>query len=74
MIHERIVITGIGLTSPLGNDVETFRKALLAGQSGVSTFPVRNMGDLPSGVCEFDRTKYQKRKAVSYTHLRAHET
>ena len=64
MNHERIVITGIGLTSPLGNDLETFRKALLAGQSGVSSFPVRNMGDLPSGVCEFEQTKYQKRKEV----------
>ena len=49
MNHERIVITGIGLTSPLGNDLKTFRSALLAGQSGVSSFPVRNMGDLPSG-------------------------
>lgn len=64
MIHERIVITGIGLTSPLGNDLGTYRKALLAGQSGVRSFPVRNMGDLPAGVCEFEQTKYQKRKEV----------
>ena len=68
MNPERIVITGIGLTSPLGNDLKTFRSALLAGQSGVSSFPVRNMGDLPSGVCEFEKTKYQKRKGGPRRH------
>ena len=64
MNQERIVITGVGLASPLGNDLATYRKALLDGQSGVSTFPVRNMGELPAGVCEFEQTKYQKRKEV----------
>ena len=61
---DRIVITGIGLTSPLGNDIATFRENLLAGKSGVSRFPVRNMGDLPAGVCDFEQTKYQKRKEI----------
>jgi 3-oxoacyl-[acyl-carrier-protein] synthase II len=64
MLQERIVITGIGLTSPLGNDLESFRSKLLEGESGVTTFPVRNMGDLPAGVCNFEQTKYQKRKEV----------
>ena len=64
MLKERIVITGIGLTSPLGNDLDSFRVNLLAGKSGVTTFPVRNMGDLPAGVCDFEKTKYQKRKEV----------
>ena len=64
MLQERIVITGIGLTSPLGNDLASFREKLLAGESGVSTFPVRNMGDQPAGVCDFEQTKYQKRKEV----------
>jgi 3-oxoacyl-[acyl-carrier-protein] synthase II len=63
-INERIVITGLGLTSPLGNDLSTFRAALLEGKSGVSRFPVRNMGDQPAGVCDFERTKYQNRKEV----------
>ena len=64
MLQERIVITGIGLTSPLGNDLETYRSKLLAGASGVTSFPVRNMGNQPAGVCDFDQTKYQKRKEV----------
>ncbi len=61
---DRIVITGIGLTCPLGNDIGEFRRNLLAGKSGVTRFPVRNMGDLPAGVCDFEQTKYQKRKEI----------
>ena len=61
---DRIVISGIGLTCPLGNDLATFRENLLTGNSGVSRFPVRNMGDLPAGVCDFEQTKYQKRKEI----------
>ncbi len=60
----RIVLTGIGLTCPLGNDLPTYREALLEGKSGVSLFPVRNMGEQPAGVCDFDQTKYQKRKEI----------
>jgi len=33
----KIVVTGIGATTPLGGDVETTWKALLAGESGIST-------------------------------------
>ena len=61
---DRIVLTGVGLTCPLGNDLPTYRSALLAGKSGVSLFPVRGMGDQPAGVCDFDQTKYQKRKEI----------
>lgn len=33
--NRRVVVTGIGLLSPVGNDTETTWKALLAGDSGV---------------------------------------
>ena len=61
---ERIVVTGVGLTSPLGDDLATLRENLLAGRSGVTRFPVRNMGDLPAGVCEFETTRHQSRKQL----------
>ena len=32
---KRVVVTGVGVVSPLGNDVTTMWEALLAGQSGV---------------------------------------
>ena len=35
MSERRVVVTGFGATTPLGADVETTWKALLAGQSGV---------------------------------------
>ncbi len=33
--EQRIVITGIGLTSPNGNNLKEFRESLLTGKSGV---------------------------------------
>ena len=59
---ERIVITGIGLTSPNGNSLAEFRSALLAGESGVQFFETRYMGRMLAGVCDFDEFRYQKKK------------
>jgi 3-oxoacyl-[acyl-carrier-protein] synthase II len=38
MNERRVVITGIGVVSPIGNDKETFWKNLVAGKSGVDLF------------------------------------
>ena len=62
--RERIVITGIGLTSPIGNTVPGLRGSLLEGRSGVSRFETRYMGPVLAGVCQFDELRYQKRKDV----------
>ena len=36
MSKRRVVVTGMGMLSPVGNTVETTWKALLAGQSGIN--------------------------------------
>ena len=59
---ERIVITGVGLTSPNGATPEEFRSNLLAGVSGVSVIETRFMGQVLAGVCEFDEFRYQNKK------------
>jgi 3-oxoacyl-[acyl-carrier-protein] synthase II len=60
----RIVITGVGLTAPNGNNLAEFRESLLAGKSGVQKFNVRYMGEVFAGVCRFDPLKYQKKKEL----------
>ena len=62
MTNSRIVITGIGLTSPNGNNLKEFRHNLLNGVSGVQEYETRYMGKVLAGVCDFDELKYQKKK------------
>jgi 3-oxoacyl-[acyl-carrier-protein] synthase II len=59
---QRIVITGIGLTSPLGNTLSEFRKNLLEGASGIDHVEIRHMGQVAAGNCDFEEKKYQSRK------------
>jgi 3-oxoacyl-[acyl-carrier-protein] synthase II len=61
-LDDRIVITGIGLTSPNGNNLAEFRRNLLEGKSGVVDYETRYMGPVLAGVCNFDELRYQKRK------------
>ena len=60
--HDRVVIAGIGLASPNGNNLAEFRASLLAGRSGVTPYEIRYGGKTVAGVCTFDELKYQKRK------------
>jgi 3-oxoacyl-[acyl-carrier-protein] synthase II len=60
----RIVITGIGLTSPNGNDLATFRQALLQVRSGVQPYEIRYFGKTLAGICDFDACRYQNRRDV----------
>ncbi len=62
--RDRIVITGVGLTAPNGNNLAEFRASLLAGRSGVSAYEIRYVGATVAGVCHFDELRYQKRKEV----------
>ena len=62
MTRRRVVITGLGIVSPVGNSVEQPWQNILAGRSGidritrfdVSSFPVQIAGE----VRDFDITQY----------------
>jgi 3-oxoacyl-[acyl-carrier-protein] synthase II len=62
--HQRIVITGIGLAAPNGNNLAEFRESLLAGHSGVTAYEIRYFGKTVAGVCHFDEIRYQRRKEL----------
>ena len=66
MARRRVVITGLGIVSPVGNSVENAWQNIIAGRSGidritrfeVSTFPVQIAGE----VRDFDITHYLSAK------------
>ncbi len=62
--QQRIVITGVGLTAPNGNNLAEFRQNLLAGRSGVVPYDIRYVGPTVAGICNFDELRYQKKKEV----------
>jgi len=62
----RVVVTGMGMLSPVGNTVESSWKALLAGQSGIVNiehFDAENFSTRFAGlVKDFDCTEYMSKK------------
>jgi 3-oxoacyl-[acyl-carrier-protein] synthase II len=68
MSKRRVVVTGLGIISPVGNDVDTAWANITAGKSGIglithfdaSTFPTRIAGE----VRDFDPTQYVAAKDV----------
>jgi 3-oxoacyl-[acyl-carrier-protein] synthase II len=62
--EQRIVITGIGLTSPNGNSYKDFRENLLAGKSGIQPYEIRYFGKTLAGICSFDALRYQSKKDI----------
>lgn len=67
----RVVITGMGAITPLGNDVETFWKNLVAGHSGAGTITHFDTSKFKTRfACEvkdFDVGKYLERKEARKT-------
>lgn len=65
---ERVVITGMGAITPVGNDVQTFWESLKAGKCGVGPITKFDVSDykvkLAAEVKDFDVTQYvDKREA-----------
>ncbi|MBN1306718.1 MAG: beta-ketoacyl-ACP synthase II [Chitinispirillaceae bacterium] len=49
-MSRRVVITGMGVVSPVGNGVGTFWKALCAGQSGIDRITAFDASEYPSKI------------------------
>jgi 3-oxoacyl-[acyl-carrier-protein] synthase II len=61
---ERVVITGIGIVCPLGNDVDTMWKGILKGKSGVDKTTIFDASTFPTTfdaeVKDYDLSKHTK--------------
>jgi 3-oxoacyl-[acyl-carrier-protein] synthase II len=62
MRSDRVVITGIGLTSPIGNSMQEMRENLLNMKPNIQELDLRYMGKTPAGVCDFDEHRYLNRR------------
>ncbi len=64
--QQRVVVTGMGAITPLGNDVATLWAALVAGRSGggpITSFDARNCKcQIAAEVKDFDPAAYMSRK------------
>lgn len=71
--YRRVVVTGIGMVTPLGLDVKSTWDAILAGKSGVGPLTAFDSSDLPTqisaSVKNFDPLLYLDAKEVRKTDL-----
>lgn len=79
----RVVVTGIGIVSPLGNDATTVASALREGRSGLRAMPEyaeRGLRSQVAGACEIDLDAAIDRKlkrfmgdAAAYAYVSMHD-
>ena len=66
MEKRRVVVTGIGAITPLGNDTETTWNNLVAGVSGIGPLTRVNADDFPAKVAaevkDFDPSAFMEKK------------
>lgn len=66
MEKQRAVITGMGVVSPVGSNLETFWNSLITGQSGIDFVTRFDVGDMPTKVAgeikDFEPTDWLDRK------------
>jgi 3-oxoacyl-[acyl-carrier-protein] synthase II len=66
-MRNRVVITGIGWVTPLGNDVETVWQRLLAGESGIATTTLFDARTFPTTfAAEVKNYDFQKTVGPAY--------
>lgn len=73
VVPRRVVVTGIGVISPIGNDVKSFWESLVAGRGGVGPITKMNTDDYPvkfaAEVKGFDPEAFFERKEARHIDL-----
>ena len=73
---ERVVITGMGAITPVGNDVQTFWESLKAGKCGIGPITKFDVSDykvkLAAEVKDFDVTQYVDKREARRMDLNCH--
>lgn len=70
-MSKRIVVTGMGVVCPVGNDIDTLWDAICSGKSGIDRIQAFDVSDFPSKIAgevkDLDFTKYVEPKEVKRT-------
>jgi 3-oxoacyl-[acyl-carrier-protein] synthase II len=70
-MKHRVVITGLGVVSPIGNDINTFWNNLIAGTSGVGPITSFDASEFPTRIAaevkDFDPLNYIDKKEARRT-------
>ncbi|WCN39058.1 beta-ketoacyl-ACP synthase II [Aneurinibacillus uraniidurans] len=70
-MENRVVVTGVGAVTPVGNDAKTFWESLLAGKSGVGLITAFDTTEYPAKIAaevkDFNPEEYIERKDVKRT-------
>jgi 3-oxoacyl-[acyl-carrier-protein] synthase II len=73
MNKRRVAITGLGIVSPLGNDVETTWDRLMAGQSGIDVIQQFDANAFPTRIAaevrQFSLRPSLKNAGQSFCHF-----
>ena len=76
MSKRRIVVTGLGMVSPVGNTVEESWKNIVAGKSGIGVLDTFDTTDFPikinGAIKDFDATQYIPKKDLKKMDLFIH--
>jgi 3-oxoacyl-(acyl-carrier-protein) synthase len=68
-MDKKLVITGMGVITPIGNTVEEYWENLLVGKTGIDTITSLDPSELPvrfaGEVRDFDPKNYMHRKLTS---------
>lgn len=75
-MDRRVVVTGIGVVSPVGNDIDTFWNNIISGYVGIGSITRFDTSEyavkIAAEVKDFDPTRYMKKPDIRKSDLNVH--